>query len=210
MLGWIFGKRRRVFEEETKKGFSAVKEDMDSVGRWIKHLDKKNKQVFDVVSALKKDLSTARDEISVLGESLDLLNEIIENKQLSKKMPVLNKQVGIEGVEKAVQTAVQTANFYDILKGLSGNEKLLFFTLMNSELKLSYEDLALLLGKEKSTIRGQLNSIKQKCERSLIEEIIEKNGKKRVYVPNEIKEKLAKYAKVRVKSKKKPEIEENQ
>jgi hypothetical protein len=43
------------------------------------------------------------------------------------------------------------------------------------EMKLSYEDLALMLGKEKSTIRGQINTIKQKSE-GLIEEITEKNG----------------------------------
>ena len=210
MLGWIFGKKRRKFEEETKKGFSAVKEDMDAVGKWIKHLDKKNKQVFEVVSTLKNDLSRVRGELNELSECLDLLNEGVENKQLSKKPLVLNKQPGVEGVEKAVQTAVQTGNLFDILKGLSSNEKLLFFTLMNSELKLSYEDLALLLGKEKSTIRGQLNSIRQKCEGKFLEEIIEKNGKKRVYIPNYIKEKLAKYAKVRVKDKKKLKIEENQ
>ena len=69
-------------------------------------------------------------------------------------------------------------------------------TIMNNEMKLSYEDLAMLLGKERSTIRGQINAIKQKSE-GLIEEIVEKNGKKRVFVPGEIKEKLAKYAKVR-------------
>ena len=68
---------------------------------------------------------------------------------------------------------------------------------MNSDMKLSYEDLALLLGKERSTIRGQINAIKQKSE-GLIYEMSEKNGKKRVFVPDEIKEKLAKYAKVRV------------
>jgi len=74
----------------------------------------------------------------------------------------------------------------------------LVFTLMNSDMKLSYEDLALLLGKERSTIRGQINSIKQKSP-GIIEEITEKSGKKRVFVPEEIREKLKKYAKVRVK-----------
>jgi len=69
-------------------------------------------------------------------------------------------------------------------------------------MKLSYEDLALLLGKERSTIRGQVNTIKQKSE-GLIEEMTEKNGKKRVYIPDVIKEKLSKYAKVRVKKKSK-------
>ena len=76
---------------------------------------------------------------------------------------------------------------------------------MNSDLKLSYEDLALLLGKERSTVRGQVNSIRQKAE-GIIEEINEKNGKKRVYIPKEIKEKLAKYGKVRVKKKERSSV----
>ena len=62
--------------------------------------------------------------------------------------------------------------------------------------KLSYEDLALLLGKERSTIRGQVNAIKQKSE-GLIQEIVEANGKKRIFVPEEIRSKMQKYAKSR-------------
>ena len=53
------------------------------------------------------------------------------------------------------------------------------------------------MGKEKSTIRGQINTIKSKSE-GLIEESIEKNGKKRVFIPEEIKEKMLKKQKVRV------------
>jgi len=78
---------------------------------------------------------------------------------------------------------------------------------MNSDLKLSYEDLARLLGKERSTVRGQVNSIKQKSG-GLIQEIVEKNGKKRVFIPEEIREKLAKYAKVRVGKEKKSKKDE--
>jgi chromosome segregation and condensation protein ScpB len=73
-------------------------------------------------------------------------------------------------------------------------------------MKLSYEDLALLLGKERATIRGQINSIKQKSE-GLLSELVEKNGKKRVFIPEDIREKLSKYAKVRVKNRKKIERE---
>ncbi len=64
-------------------------------------------------------------------------------------------------------------------------------------MKLSYEDLAMLLGKERSTIRGQINAIKQKSE-GLVEELMEKNGKKRVFVSENVKERLAKYAKTRM------------
>jgi hypothetical protein len=58
-----------------------------------------------------------------------------------------------------------------------------------------------MLGKEKSTIRGQINAIKQKSE--VIKESVEKNGKKRLFIPEEIKEKMLKKAKVRVSSSKK-------
>lgn len=198
MFGWFSGKKVKQVEEETRKSFSEVKKDIDVVGKWIKHLDAKDKQLFDLVLALQKDLSSVYDEIKSLREGLDLVSEVREDKQLFKKLPVLDKQTGVDGVQKAVQTAVQTGNFYDIFKNLTSHERLVVMTLMNNDMRLSYEDLALLLGKERSTIRGQINSIRQKCE-GLIEEIVEKNGKKRIFIPLEIREKLVKYAKVRVK-----------
>ena len=57
--------------------------------------------------------------------------------------------------------------------------------------------MALLLGKERSTVRGQINAIKQKTD-GLIQEIVESNGKKRVFIPNEVKSKMQKYAKGRM------------
>jgi predicted transcriptional regulator len=199
MFGWLFGKKSdEKIVEETKKSFSAVKKDMEETGKWIKHLDMQDKQLFDELKAVKQDLSSIRDEIESLREGVELANESEKSKQLFEKPTRKGKQTADLDVEEAVQTPVQTANFYEILKGLSANERLLVFTLMNSEMKLSYEDLALLLGKERSTVRGQINSVKQKSP-GIIEEITEKNGKKRVFVPEEIKEKLRKYAKVRVK-----------
>ena len=56
-------------------------------------------------------------------------------------------------------------------------------------------DIAAILGKNRATIRGQVNSIKQKSE-GLIREIIEKTGKKRIYIPEEIKDRLIKTLKI--------------
>tara|TARA_Y100000310_G_scaffold336694_1_gene421923 strand:+ start:276 stop:896 length:621 start_codon:yes stop_codon:yes gene_type:complete len=197
MMGWFTNKKRiRELEEKAESGFSAVKKDMDGVGKWVKHLHGRDKELFEVIGGLKKDLSTVVSDLEMLKDAIEIGASGQKNKQVFKKLPVLDKQTGVEGVQEAVQTAVQTGNFYDILKGLSSNERLLVFTLMNSDMKLSYEDLAMLLGKERSTVRGQVNSVKQKTE-GLIGEFVEKNGKKRVFVPDEIKAKLAKYAKVR-------------
>ncbi len=209
MFEWLFGKRQKNNHSEIRESFSAVKRDMDTVGKWIKHLEGQDKQLFEILNWLKRELSTVKEEMFGLREQIQTGVETEESKQLFKKTAVLSKQTAVEGVEEAVQTAVQTGNFYDFFKNLSAQERALLFTIMNSEMKLSYEDLALLLGKEKSTIRGQVNAIKQKKE-GLIEEISEKNGKKRVYVPEEIKEKLSKYAKVRVGKKRKVRVNAEQ
>ena len=50
-----------------------------------------------------------------------------------------------------------------------------------------------------------INAIKQKSEEGFIEEKIEQNGKKRVFIPEKIKEKLLKKTKVGVRNNKKPE-----
>lgn len=201
MFDWLFGKNKyREIEEKTQESFSAVKKDIEVIGKWIKHLDNRDKQVFELINGLNKELSSLKEEIAILRENLEESSESEKNKQVFENLIRKPKQEGVLFVEKGVQTAVQTGNFYDILKTLTANERVVFFTLLNSEMKLSYEDLALLLGKERATIRGQVNAIKQKCD--LIKEIVEKNGKKRVYIPEEIKEKFAKYAKVRVGGKK--------
>ncbi|MEK6825788.1 MAG: hypothetical protein AABY00_03305 [Nanoarchaeota archaeon] len=205
MFGWLFKKKENNSGEEIRQSFSAVKKDMDVVGKWIKHLDEQDKQVFSALSSLKSEITSIKSEISHVRNEIESLKEIEKHQQVFESRAVGHQQTADEGVVKSVQTAVQTANFHDIFKGLTSHERLLLFTIMNSDLKLSYEDLALLLGKERSTIRGQINAIKQKSE-GLLEEITEKNGKKRVFVPEEIKEKLAKYGKVRVSKGKKVRI----
>jgi DNA-binding FrmR family transcriptional regulator len=207
MFEWLFGNRYKELDEKTQKGFDAVKKDVDTVGKWIKHLDEQDKQLFDSLNLIKGELSSIREEIEGLREGVSLGVEDQKNKRVFEKMPVVGKQTAVEGVLNGVQTGVQTGNFHAFLKSLTANERLVIFTLLNSDMKLSYEDLALLLGKERATIRGQINAIKQKSE-SLIEEIIERNGKKRVFIPEQIKEKMQKYVKVRVRKDKKDEKKE--
>ena len=198
MFDWFFGNRAKKLEDKAKEGFESVKRDFERVGTWVKHLDQQDKQLFDLLNGLKIELASIREDVDGLREGLSVVDFETKNKQLLKKSSVLRKQTTVENVQEAVQTPVQTGNFYDILNNFSANERLLIFTLANSsEMKLSYEDLARLLGKERSTIRGQINAIKQKSE-GLILELTEPNGKKRVYVGEEVRNKLLKYAKVRV------------
>lgn len=200
MFGWLFRKKEESDDEKVKQGFERVRKDIEKVGDWIKHLDERDKEIYDLISAVKIDLSTIREELDSVKEAVALVDFEAKHKQVFRKTAVQNKQEGVQTVYESVQTGVQTGNLYDILHNLSANERLIIFTLMNAQdgMKLSYEDLARLLGKERATIRGQLNAIKRKSE-GLIQELTEPTGKKRVFVSEEVRNKLLKYAKVRVK-----------
>ncbi len=199
---WNSRKKKEIdhIKEDTKRGFESVKKDITSVSGWIKHLDSEKeiqkkdiKEIKDILSSIKEDLEGVKNVVSVMNN--------LKSKQLFKTpSQVLEKQTAVYAVQTPVQTAVQTPN----LEYFSITERAILWILLNSDMKLSYDDLAAMLGKERSTIRGQINSIKQKSE-TLIEEVIEKNGKKRVFIPEKIKENMLKKSKVRVKDKKKPE-----
>jgi len=193
MFGFFSRKKEaEQVREETKKSFESVKKDMISIGIWIKHLDSEKNSNKKEIDELKNTLSSVKEEIENIKNIISIVGEL-KIKQISKQ--VFNKQTSVYPVQTAVQTAVQTPN----LDYFSNSEKAIVWILLNSEMNLSYDDLAVILNKQKSTIRGQINSIKQKAE--VIEEKIEKNGRKRVFIPEKIKEILLKKQKVSIKGK---------
>ena len=198
MFGWLF-KTKEVerVKEETKKGFDSVKKDISSVSGWIKHLNSEKKIHRKEIEEINEELSTIKKDIEDLKDMFSIMSGLKNKKVFKTPKQVFNKQTGVYPVQTGVQTGVQTPK----LDKFSISQRAILWILVNSEMKLSYEDLSAVLGKEKTTIRGQINTIKQKSE-GLIQEVIEKNGKKRVYIPEEIKEILLKKSKVRVKNKK--------
>ena len=197
---WFFKKRVEKQEFEQLKhgvqtGFNSIKQDVGNLSKWIKHLDSNNSELKGEILSIKDDLSMIKDDV----ENLKNLISIIENAGLFKhRQTVFNKQTAVYDVLNSVQTGVQTAFFGN----LTPSERAIMIVLLNSDMKLSYEDLAAMLGKRKSTIRGQINTIRQKSE-GLVEEIVVENNKKRVYIPEKAKEFLLKTRKVRISKKEK-------
>lgn len=174
-------------------GFNSVKQDFNKTGKWIKHLNDNDDVLKQEISDLHEELASTKDELENIKNMISILGERGAFKQ---RQTVFNKQTPVEGVLNTVQTPVQTV----FLDNLSTTERAIVYVLLNSDMKLSYEDLAAMLGKRRATIRGQINAIKQKSE-GLIEEVIGENNKKRVYIPEKIKESLLKTRKVRKKQK---------
>ena len=199
MFSWFFKKKVvEQIEEDTKKGFDSVKKDIAAVTGWIKHLDSEKNLQKKEIQEIKQGLSTVQNEIEGIKNVLSIMNELKSTAIFKTSKQRNKKQTPVYVVQTGVQTGVQTPK----LNQFSVTERAILWILLNTEMKLSYEDISSMLGKEKSTIRGQINSIKQKSER-LLEELIEKNGKKRVYIPDNIKEKMLKKSKVRVNQERK-------
>ncbi|MBT4165848.1 hypothetical protein HOE04_02305 [archaeon] len=166
-------------KQAVQTGFNSVKQDMGKYNTWIKHLDATDSEQKDEILTLQEELSSVKDEL----ENVKNILSIIGNGQNFKQpQTVFNKQTTFKGVSNSVQTGVQTV----FLDNLSTTERAIIFVLLNSDMKLSYEDLGAMLGKTKATVRGQINSIKQKSE-GLLEEIVGENNKKRVFIPEQTK-----------------------
>ena len=199
MFKWFFGYKKDigVVEEDTKRGFEKVRDEINNINKWIRHLDEDRGSKNDEISEIKQSLSSLNEEVEGIKNMISLLGNLRPSGGFKTPRQLSNKHTDDYVVGMSVQTAVQTPNLNDF----TVNERALLWILLNSDMRLSYEDLATMLGKEKSTIRSQINTIRQK-NGGIIEEIVEKNGKKRVFIPEGIKEMIQKKTKLKVASKK--------
>ena len=199
MFGWLFGRKKELEEIKgvMKDSFDKVRTDIDKVGEWIKHFDGKHGDHESSISDVHGRLSSIEKDLEELKNAISLMDFDVHKQLFKTNQRLFNKQTPVQAVQKGVQTPVQTGEIGN-LSIFSVMERALIYVLLNTDLKLSYDDLAAMMGKRRATIRGQINSIKQKSE-GLIEEILERNGKKRLYIPDELKEKLLKKVKVSAK-----------
>jgi len=157
--------------------FSKIKGDMEHVGRWINHFsgkhdnhEKEIKQIYDRLSQIEGRLEDVWTRVRT-GVRTGKVSGRTRTDSRSKQM--------------SVQENV------DSLRNLTMVERSVVWVLLNTDLKMGYDDLVVVLGKDKSTLRGQINNIKQKNE-SLIREIVENDGRKRFYIDEKIKNKVFK------------------
>jgi hypothetical protein len=181
--------------------FDHVKNDFSKVSEWINHLDDKSKNNESSIGELRSNLYALQDDVSEIKEALSFMNPEVSKQAFKRRQTTPNAQSIITDNQATSQTAVQT----DVLSDFTVMERAILWAMLNSDMKLSYEDLSALLGKNKSTIRGQINSMKQK-NKGLVCEIREANGKKRLYISDKMRDILIKNVKVRVKEAKKAQI----
>ena len=180
----MFIKKKRFLklEQDVEQAFKEVKKDFKRVASWIEFIEEELKSS----EKGKKRL----DEVEAAIKRIDEGQRFLEGGKLNSPKQDKHKQQTVVHVQTAVQTPVQTEK----IKELTVNERMIVWALLNTESRMSHEDLSKILGKNKSTIRGQINTIKKK-EPNLIEESLEISGKKRLYISEKSKKRVIKVIK---------------
>lgn len=196
----FFGSKKKIerLKKEVQDSFNHVKKDFNKVGDWIKHLDDKHGNHEKEISSIKLQLYDLSNRMDELKEMFSFFNPGTSDPLSKREQTGWDKQSEGVYVQTPVQTPVQTGD----LAKLTVMERAIIWALLNTNMRLSYEDLASLLGKEKSTIRGQINTIKQKNP-GIVKEFKEPTGKKRLFIPENFRSIMLKKIKVRVKKDKK-------
>lgn len=189
---WFGRKKKEHDDEKIVHSFESVKQDISKISAWIKHLSAKDSSHEAKIQEIYKEIFEIKQDIDGIKQFVSFFDTRVASRVFRQNSTAVDKHTRVEGVQTPVYTAVQTA----FLRGLTQNERVILWILLNAEQKLSCEDIAVLLGKDKSTVRSQINNIKQKNE-SWISEFIEKNGKKRYFVDERMRGLLLKNMKVK-------------
>ena len=188
------GKRKNIesrfneIHESLSNSFSKIKDDVFSLNSNLQNLHKHKENHSEILENIESRLLYIEN----------LMEEALSNKTFVQTNR-LSKQTQTNVRLKQTSVPVQTV-LLDNLKRLTPMERALVWALLNTDLKLSYADLSRILGKDESTVRGQVNNIKMKTD-NLILEKSENNGQKRFYIVEKVKDKIMK--KYKSKSKKK-------
>lgn len=195
---WFFKRKRDEHIEQRfvnlhsslHTSFSNIKKDINDVGKWLGHFKNKHGNHDKKFELLNYRVNNIEEVLEELRAVWTRVQTAVQTGGLSKQpqtdscpnsRPKLSKQEENEG----------ELTILERLRNLTMMERAVVWALLNTDLKLSYEDLSVALGKDKSTLRGQINNIKTK-NKGLIEEYIEKDGTKRFYISEKKKNEILK------------------
>ncbi len=190
MFFWV---KKREYEELSEKFdriHSSLHRSFLNVKTDITHINSKIDKLHDGHRSKNAELFRLQERI----DQLELLfNEAFGANQKDER--VFGQPFGQTQTDsrlKQPSVVVQTGRRGDKwTKNLTPMERAIISILLNNEMKLTYDDLSIMVGRDKSTIRGQVNNIKQKNE-GLLMEYIERNGKKRFFIDEKLKNEILK------------------
>lgn len=187
VFGWLFGKNKELdqHKKEVSNHIRSLKDELGKAAHWINHLHSKGENHDVSIGEMRERMDSLENDVGEIKTFISFFNTHAI-KQVSKQYQTpMDKQPAVVGVQTPIQTSIQSA----FLRSLTASERLVVWILLNTDMKLSCEDVSVLLNKDRSTVRGQLNNIKNKSD-GLIKEVVENSGKKRFFIDEKVREML--------------------
>ncbi|MBS3108573.1 hypothetical protein J4409_01750 [Candidatus Woesearchaeota archaeon] len=188
-----YGEKIGNINSSLHKSFSNVKTDITNLINMFNKLNENHDVKDKKIAIIEKRI----DDLE--GVFSDMLVNFKQNTAIGHmfEQPFGHKQTDVRLKQNVM--IVQTDRLGDKwTKNLTPMERVIMNILLNTNIKLSYEDLSVMIGRDSSTIRGQMNNIKQKNE-SLVCEYIERTGKKRFFIDEQRKNEILKERAILVK-----------
>lgn len=159
--------------------FSNLKKDMSEVGGWISHFKNKHDNHDNNFEELRLRVANIERDLEEMKTTWTRVQTGVQTRVQTRvqKTDVRFKQMSVQ------------ANTLEKLRNLTVMERGIIWVLLNSDTKVRYEDLCLALNKNKSTLRGQINSIKLKSP-ELVKEEVENDGTKKFYIEENVKSEI--------------------
>ncbi|MEK6940815.1 MAG: hypothetical protein AABW49_02855 [Nanoarchaeota archaeon] len=191
---WIFKKRDELskhmdgIQTSLKISFKHIKSDIKILTEWIDHFNNKHDKHEEEVEKINLNVLSLNKRIIDIEKVISSLSK----QQTAVQTPVRFKQPQTDNRFKQLFEPVQIKQAGDTFtKNMTPMERAIISVLLNTDLKLSYDDLRVAIGRDKSTIRGQVNNIKQKNSK-LLKEVAESTGRKRFYIDEPTKNSILK------------------
>lgn len=148
------------------------------------------------IDKINEDHIMKKSEIEELNKRVNQIEQIIDH-MFNQKTRVFGQPFEVKQTNigfKQPNSFIRTDNQMDRkgdkwTRNFTPMERTIINILLNTDMQLSYDDLSVMMGRDKSTIRGQMNNIKMKNE-LLVTEIVQKDGKKRFYVEDRLKSEI--------------------
>lgn len=202
MVWWLFRKKKDDdinqrfvnLHDSLHNSFSNIKKDVGDIGNWLGHFKNRHDDHEQKFELMNYRINNMEEVLEELRDAWTAVQTAVQTGGLSKQPQTDSRPNSCPEVSKQLSKQVnedRELTMIDRLKNLTMMERAVVWALLNTDLKLSYDDLSIALGKDKSTLRGQINSLKTKSE-GLIEEYSEKDGKKRFYISEKNKNEIFK------------------
>ncbi len=157
MVWWLFKKRDNLEQKfdnlhnSLHDSFSNIKRDVDTVNKWLGHFKNRHHEHDQKLELLSQRISTIEEFLEDIPDVWKGVQTAVQTGGVSKQLQTDSRPNNCPKLSKQLSKQYEEMTLIEKIRKLTIMERAVVWALVNTDLKLSYEDLGKALGKDKST-----------------------------------------------------------